>query len=422
MGYQRFYVEGSGSTLGTLWYCGSLKNFSDSPAEQTGGARLNAFKPVVLPSSSDLNVTFCLDSTDKQVMGPADMNPFMKGCITCDCANWTIAYDPARDILVSQMSMSGSDGHTHSKHMWAELKKIGPTPVVEAGYMPGHGSNFSCEFSEGGRDSTAVDRSWLAKTSHGFPVSDKAVAAGDASSAGKATGSSSGCPFAKLFAKSPARQNENPKTRTGTGTGTNTSYDRCYTLNDRSGFNLAWTLDLDAQTLRCSVSAPVLVSGDGADNRNATWVAIGFRPMSRSHEERLIVEGSGHHMNFGMEGADIVAGSVSGGVRTMYAALYTGPPTPDASLKISDASVEVVDSAAGPRVVVQFTRPLVGGYLNANFGSDGSILSSFADILWAVGLDSSASDVGCNYHNNNRGMRVIDWANPEIAMVDAWLC
>jgi len=63
--------------------------------------------------------------------------------------------------------MSGSDGHTHSKHMWAELKKIGPPPKVEAGYMPGHGSNFSCEFSEGGRDSTAVNRTWLSDTHHG---------------------------------------------------------------------------------------------------------------------------------------------------------------------------------------------------------------------------------------------------------------
>ena len=124
----------------------------------------------------------------------------------------------------------------------------------------------------------------------------------------------------------------------------------------------------------------------------------------------------------GVSLSGIVAGSVAGGVRTMYAALYTGPPTPDASLKVSDASVEVVDSATGPRVVVAFTRPLVGGYLNANFGSDGSILSGFADILWAVGLDSSTSDVGCNYHDNNRGMRVIDWENPEIAMVETWKC
>lgn len=39
-------------------------------------------------------------------------------------------------------------------------------------------------------------------------------------------------------------------------------------------------------------------------------------------------------MDFGMEGADIVAGSSQGGVRQLYAAIYTGPPIVDASLKL----------------------------------------------------------------------------------------
>ena len=420
MGYQRFYVEGSGSTAGTLWYCGSLTNFSDSPAEQTGSSRLNAFKPVLFPSTSELNVTYCLDSTDKDVMGKADLNPFQKGCITCDCANWTIAYDPDREVLISQMSMSGSDGHTHSKHMWAELKKIGPPPKVEAGYMPGHGSNFSCEFSEGGRDSTAVNRTWLSDIHHGA-ASVSSVQDNKASGAFLSGGAGGGCPFSKLFSSVAAKPGQT--VRGSAPHQASAPLDHCYTLNDRSGFNLAWTLDTAAETLTCSVSAPILRNADGTDNRNSTYVAIGFRPLSRSFEQRLIAQGTGHHMNFGMEGADIVAGSISGGVRTMYAALYTGPPSPDASLKLLSSKVEVQESPEeGARVVLTFTRPLVGGYLYANYGNNASINTGAADIIWAVGLDSGSSDVGCNYHDNNRGMRVIDWGNPEIAMVESWKC
>jgi hypothetical protein len=181
-----------------------------------------------------------------------------------------------------------------------------------------------------------------------------------------------------------------------------------------------------AQTLRCSVSAPVLTGADGTPQRDTTWVAIGFRPLSRSSELDLAAEGTGHHMNFGMQGADIVAGSVAGGVRTMYAALYTGPPSPDASLQISDASVEILpaqgDAAGADRVVLTFTRPLVGGYLLAHYGNNASIDTGFSDIIWAVGLDSPSSDVGCAYHDNIRGLRVIDWEHPEIAMVDTWKC
>lgn len=430
IGYQRFYIEGSGSTAGTLWYCGSLSNFSDSSAEQTGSVRLNGFKPIKFPTYKDLNVTFCLDSDNNDVMGTADLNPFMKGCITCDCANWTLSYDPTTETLHTQMSMSGAEGHTHSKHLWAELKKIGPAPKVDDAYMPGHGANFSCDFSDGGRDSVPVEREWNRSGYNNKklldPEADSPVVVSASSSA-----TSRGCPFSrhkkptgnqpshleKASSLAPLR-NDNATLTRSYGKG----FAHCYTLNQRSGFQLAWTIDTVAQTLRCSVSAPALVNADGSVNLNSTWVAIGFRPLSRSNEQRLIAEGTGHHMNFGMEGADIVAGSLAGGVRTMYAALYTGPPTPDVSLKIWDEKVSLVPSSAGPRVVLTFTRPLEGGYLQANYNSSASINTGSADIIWAVGLDSSTSDVGCNYHENNRGLRVIDWENPSIAMVDAWKC
>jgi hypothetical protein len=418
IGYQRFYVEGYGETAGTLWYCGKLSNFSDSTAEETGGARPNTFLPVLSQPSSNTTVTFCLDSSDKAVMGGAlDLNPFMKGCSSCDCANWTLSYDTNSGHLLTQLSMGGSEGHTHSKHLWGELKKVGPPPVVNDSYMPGHGSNFSCNFTTGGRDSVPVDRTW--KSHHGTP-------AGGSLTAGSA---SSGCPFARLFGTSAAATSSlEAATQNKIPTATPRRlrpYDHCYTLNARSGYQVAWTFDTTAQVLHCSVSAPVISGPDGDADlyRDSTWVAIGFRPQSRSSEVRLSAQGTGHHMNFGMEGADIVAGSVAGGVRTMYAALYTGPPTPDASLAISDGKVEVQrgdDSV--DRVVLSFTRPLVGGYLYAQYGNNASINTPAADIIWASGLDNSSSDVGCNYHNNLRGLRVIDWENPEIAMVDAWKC
>ena len=487
IGYQRFYVEGTGSTAGTLWYCGSLSNYSDSTAEQTGSARLNAFKPVVFPSSSDLNVTFCLDSTDKDVMGPLDLNPFMKGCVTCDCANWTLSYNPATEILSSQMSMSGSEGHTHSKHMWAEMRKIAPPPVVEDSYMPGHGANFSCEFEAGGRDSVPVEREWRALhaahaqlgggdgggTTTGAAIksitADNVVAPtmNDAkltvSDASANTVTTSGCPFARLksslLGKSQTTAAAVARTSaSGTTASSSSDLAHCYTLNERAGYQLAWTLDTDAQTLRCTVSAPVITSSSSSssatasigagtadedeeqDFTNTTWVAIGFRPLSRANQLYLPLLGTGHHMNFGMEGADIVAGSIGGGVRTMYAALYTGPPTPDDSLKISDATVEVTVDADGAnkRVVLSFTRPLVGGYLNTHYNNNASINTGFSDIIWASGLDvtttttgssrsnssniGSEGDTGCNYHNKLRGLRFIDWLSPEIAMVDAWKC
>jgi hypothetical protein len=402
MGYQRFYVEGGSSdTASSLWYCGKLTNYSDF-IEITGDERLNGFKAVSFPSLEDTSVTFCLDTDNPDVV--SYFSPFKAGCTHCDCANWTIAIDKDTDTLVSQLSMSGSEGHTHSKHMWVTLHRTGPAPVVSDEDMPGHGADFSCNFEENGRDSEPVDRG-----NSPLRMSHEQLVA-QASSGG-------GCPHMKRLMK-PESMTPSPSSSVEKAPQFkfSDSYDHCYVINAYTDYRVAWTLDAEKSLLHVSISSTLL------EQRNDTYVALGFRPMGRASSPSLTKQGTGRHMNFGMEGADIVVGSVSGGLRTLYAELYTGPPVPDNSLKISDATVTISDN----RVVVSFTRPLVGGYLHENFDNDGSIVSGAADVIWAVGNDSVETDdsntSGCEYHSNTRGIRFINWEDPSIAMVDEWKC
>ena len=54
------------------------------------------------------------------------------------------------------------------------------------------------------------------------------------------------------------------------------------------------------------------------------YVAIGFRPLSLSNNSSFIAAGTGIPQEFGMRGADIVLGGAEGGIKTFYAAEYTG--------------------------------------------------------------------------------------------------
>ena len=407
MGYQRFYVEGTGDSAGSLWYCGRLTNYADFD-EITGDDRLNGFKALKVPEAGDTSVTFCVDSDNPDVM-PTN-NPFKVGCTRCDCANWTLTYDDSTDTLVSQLSMSGSEGHTHSKHMWTTLRRTGPAPTITDDDVAPHGKDFSCDFEEDGRDSGPVDRGDSPLKTHDYLVKKAGMGRGG------------GCPHMKSRATVPSvptlTENVMLKKRQAD------SYDHCYVINEHADFRLAWTLDSENELLHVSISSSSL------NDDNTTYVAVGFRPMSRSYSRMLPYQGTGKHMNFAMEGADIVAGSLNGGLRSLYAALYTGPPIPDTSLKISNSSVSLVDG----RVVVSFTRPLVGGYLYENYGNDASINTGYADIIWAVGVDTpvdknsgmeanaDSNDSGCEYHNNLRGLRFVNWEDPTIAMVDLWKC
>lgn len=82
VGWQRFYIEGSGDTAGWLWYCGEVaaKYFAYYP-EEAGSLRPDLFVAVAQSKSA---VTFCLDSDDAEVV--ADGAPYLVGCSFCDCA------------------------------------------------------------------------------------------------------------------------------------------------------------------------------------------------------------------------------------------------------------------------------------------------------------------------------------------------
>ena len=96
------------------------------------------------------------------------------------------------------------------------------------------------------------------------------------------------------------------------------------------------------------------------------YVAIGFRPLSLSNNSSFIAAGTGIPQEFGMRGADIVLGGAEGGIKTFYAAEYTGPPIADNnnSLDIYNATVEF--NVKSGRTTLTFMRPLVSGYLVAN--------------------------------------------------------
>eukprot|EP01038_Epipyxis_sp_PR26KG_P005553 gene5553-7674_t len=382
MGYQRFYVEGgkgpSGAdSAGELWYCGSLSNYSNV-VEQTGSGRLNDF---FLVETTDLSATFCVNSSNSQTMDY--VNPFKKGCMACDCGNWTLSYNPNSDTLTSMLQMSGGDNEDHSKHLYAELKRIGPARTVDDSYMPGHGSNFSCDFSENGRDSVPVDRSM------------------------------SGCPLFK-----PLNSASNKLTSIKDESNTYhvksvTEYAHCYMINKYTGFQVEWTLNDDAQSINLAISMPY--------TNDDEYIAIGFRPLSRAYNQKYWYVGTGHHFNFAMQGADIVTGSLNGGIRTYYADKYTGAPVLDNSLKVYDAKVTKNDNLN--RTILSFSRPYISGYLLNTYNISASIVSGEADIIWAIGdIIVSQDTKELDYHYNLRGLRFIDWENPQIAMFDSWKC
>ena len=61
-------------------------------------------------------------------------------------------------------------------------------------------------------------------------------------------------------------------------------------MSKAADYTLSWTLDEPNQALWVSVSVPAMFG-------NSTWVALGFRPLSRSMKPGLLDIGTGHHMN-----------------------------------------------------------------------------------------------------------------------------
>lgn len=389
MGWQRFYVAANddsatdnGILAGDLHYCGWLNEFT-ATSELTGAnpPRYNRFN---LESQTESSVTFCYDSDDIGAFEMdinrfvhLNMNPFMSGCSRCDCANWTITRNEETDTLTSFLQMSGGEGHTHSYHLLVELTRAGPPPVHNESLVYGSGCDFT------GKDAQPVE-----------PVDEDDLV--------EAKRFSGGCPFLSQRLKAQI-------TSTETKANLQDPVQHCYVINKASDFHLSWTLDETLSALKLTISAPA--------ESDSTWVAIGFRPKGRSYDESYTEKLSSKHTNFGMQGADIVAGSVSNGVRTLFAELFTGPPITSADLEISEESVNIIHQ----RVELSFSRPILSGYLfNVYKDNDASIISSESDIIWAIGSDDDAGS--CSYHNENRGYRFIDWQDPESHLDDSTKC
>ena len=98
-----------------------------------------------------------------------------------------------------------------------------------------------------------------------------------------------------------------------------------------------------------------------------------------------------------------------GGVSTLYAEHFTGPPSNESYLEIAEASSSVVDG----RVSLAFSRPLVGGKLLSVYNVSASLTAGDADFLWAVG---SYGDGFPGYHSTRRGMYLVNWADPSSTM------
>jgi hypothetical protein len=138
-------------------------------------------------------------------------------------------------------------------------------------------------------------------------------------------------------------------------------------------------------------------------------------------------------------------------VQALYAALYTGPPQapdpPGSALELLNASATFVadgggDASGGGVLTLRFTRAAAGTGHLASLGLPDyqtTVLSPNADIIWAVGANTAATGGGppevprrmsvgaatepsCAYHENTRGLRVIDWQDPSTNFVDEWKC
>ena len=295
VGYQRFYVEGTGSTSGSLWYCGALSNFSDNVEETGGSFRVNLLIPQQFPSANDTVLIFCLDSDDPNVMN-GGQNPFKFGCQTCDCLSWTLTYNPESDQLTSHLVMAGVDDG--STHLLVTMDRTGDAPVVTNEQMAPHGSEFSCEFEDGGRDSEAIDRDGSGRdnTRKIFVKQDTTVKV-----------STSKCPFQhKITVKSDINiRNElnidKSKTNEKRSLTGETSHDYCYNLNNASDFELQWTLEGELLHISMSTTLKPDINTENSDS-DYIYIALGFRPLSRSGDGSLVPKNTGHHMNFGMQG------------------------------------------------------------------------------------------------------------------------
>lgn len=341
--WQRSYLRVSGEERGQLLHCPGPR----SPRLQ---------RVAMMQGHRDGDaVTFCL----KKWSGYVDSkHPFPFHSLNCyhsedlegcGCFNWTLRVDP-EGYLDYEVSMAGSPGREHSRHMWVKLHRSPFSPSLNFNF-PGTGKDFECDYAF--------------RDEHQTPLAS--------------------CPFAQTYQR-PSRRSISAG-----------SFQHCYNLDLKTGLVLEWDLDLQNSILKVQVSAW---------SNLADYVSIGFRPLGGSSSNLAREAGTGREMRFGMAGADIVLGHRDG-IKQYYASSYSGMPQADTSLHISQAFTEF----KGDRLYLQFQRPLVGGWLSRH-GINASIVSNVSDMMWAVGKWDADAAVP-RYHHVFRGWREVNWTDPE---------
>uniref|UniRef100_A0A6U6QBS7 Uncharacterized protein n=1 Tax=Zooxanthella nutricula TaxID=1333877 RepID=A0A6U6QBS7_9DINO len=189
------------------------------------------------------------------------------------------------------------------------------------------------------------------------------------------------------------------------------SLPNCFLLNRKVGYVFEWKLTGN-DFLQVRVSAKTSLFHE------KTYVSIGFRPwggMTFKNASDSIKYGTGREQRFGMRGADIVLGGLFGS-RQMYSESWAGAPVNDSSLQIHNTSVEHNNG----RMILSFTRPLVGGKLKSKFNISASLvpdvssdplMNNLPDIIWAIGqYDDDHKHPA--YHFNYRGWRRVNFTHP----------
>lgn len=280
-------------------------------------------------------------------------------CSGCSCGQWTLTLTDA-NTLHSQLNYGGSH------HLDVVFKRAGSPPPVNIS-MPTFDGKFVCDFLPGGRDSRPL--------SPGM-----------------------GCPH-----RAPPNRSTAPRTITSLTASkiASSPYDHCLVLNRKLNLRLSWSIDKPSSSISVVMSA--------ATTSSSQYIAIGFRPLSYApvgtgKNEVPPSLGTGVNFEFGMSGADIVAGSGSEGIKQYYADKYVGAPVPDNSLKLANAKA----AFSNGKTEISFTRPLVGGWLT-KYGVNISLEMNAGDILWSVGTMESGS---ITYHGANRGLRTFEWNDP----------
>mmetsp|Transcript_9205 Transcript_9205/g.13812 ORF Transcript_9205/g.13812 Transcript_9205/m.13812 type:complete len:478 (-) Transcript_9205:226-1659(-) len=391
--WQRYYVQGSGELAGTLWYCGWLDKYMSAPL-MTDASRdhfIAKSDGVTWNSDNSSSITFCFDSTT----GPFPYVP-PESCTGCDCGNWTLSLSADATTLRILFVGGASAGHSHSKHLEVAMKRIGDSPEV-AEWKDGEG--FKCKFQPGERDASPVnERAQLAKISHAHLQPSKFPKEGVT------------CPFARQKTGNKHHsKTEEVNVKKSHSKRLGESFDHCFILNFKTDFRVEWSMIGD-EKVRIRVSAQATSS--------SSYVSLGFRPLGRSVDPKVMTTYlTGYFQKFGMRGADIVAGDKNG-VHLLYAREYTGPPILSDALKISEAT----STYSAGRVSLTFTRPLIGGMLQVKHGVNASITTEAADIIWAMGETAASSDIGIGYHGPTRGLRYLDWLNPESSSSEKTRC